>query len=473
MTTLLDGPLAFVDVETTGGHALYHRVVELGVVLARGETHEESWTTLVNPGVRLPPSIQHLTGIDPAALEGAPRFADVADELARRLEGRLFIAHNARFDYGFVRREFARLGRAFDARLACTVKLSRRFYPELARHNLDALIAYHELPCAARHRALPDAMALWQFWRRLRAHWPAAEIERALEDVTRRAVLPPQLPRDLADELPESAGVYRFYGEGDALLYVGKAVNLRERVLAHWRGAPHSMKARRLATQTTRVDWTETAGELGALLLEARCVREAAPVYNRHLRGGGEALTWRFGDTDAAPELRALDDGWPAGDCFGLFRSEREARRALAAHAREHALCAKLLGLERGEGSCFAYQLQRCRGACVGRETAARHLARTKLALAGERLKPWPYDGAVAIRERAQGVEQWHVVDTWRYLGTLTRRAGADASIDDLAPIEPAGTPRATGGFDVDAYRVLTRYLASRPAGVTPWPPVA
>ncbi|MGD9598581.1 MAG: exonuclease domain-containing protein [Steroidobacteraceae bacterium] len=471
MTTLLDGPLAFVDVETTGGHALYHRVVELGVVLAHGGTHEESWTTLVNPGTRLPPSIQHLTGIDPAALEGAPRFADVAEELARRLEGRLFIAHNARFDYGFVRREFARVGRTFETRLACTVKLSRRFYPQLARHNLDALIAYHDLPCAARHRALPDATALWQFWRRLRERWPAPELEAALQAVARRTAVPPQLSPALADGLPESAGVYRFYGEGDALLYVGKAANIRERVLAHWRAAPHTVKARRLATQTVRVDWTETAGELGALLLEARCVREAAPVYNRHLRGGGEALTWHFGDTGAAAGLVTLDDGWPVGDCFGLYRSERDARRALGERAREHGLCAKLLGLERGEGSCFAYQVARCRGACIGLEPAARHLARTKLALAAERLKPWPYDGAVAICERAPGVEQWHVVDAWRYLGTVTRREGTDEGADALAPLDAARDPPIAGGFDIDAYRVLTRYFASRPAGITPWRP--
>ncbi|MBV6418333.1 MAG: DNA polymerase III PolC-type [Steroidobacteraceae bacterium] len=473
MTALLDGPLAFVDVETTGGHPLYHRIVEIGVVLARGAAHEESWTTLVNPGVRLPPSIQYLTGIDPTALEAAPRFEDIAGDLARRLEGRLFIAHNARFDHGFVRQELRRTGRAFDARLVCTVKLSRRFHPELPRHNLDALIAYHDLPCAARHRALPDAMVLWQFWRRLRERWPAAEIEAALEAITRRVTLPPQLSPALVDELPEAAGVYRFFGEGDALLYVGQATNLRERVLAHWRSAPRSARAQRLATQTMRVDWTETAGELGARLLEARCVREQAPLYNRHPREEGDALTWHFSDTDAAAGLCALGDGWPEGDCFGLYRNERDARRALTRLAREHRLCLKLLGLESGAGSCIAYSLQRCRGACIGLEPAARHLARTKLALAGERLTPWPYDGAVAIRERGPGIAAWHIVDRWRYLGTITREDDTDEN-PAIGAAPDAGTRfTAPRGFDVDAYRVLARYLASRPSGVRPWPALA
>jgi DNA polymerase-3 subunit epsilon len=470
VTALLDAPLAFVDVETTGGHPLHHRIIEIGVVLAHGEAIEESWTTLVDPGTWLPPTIQRLTGIDPDALRGAPPFRAIADELAARLEGRLFIAHNARFDYGFVRNELKRAGHAFDARLACTVKLSRRFYPGMPRHNLDALIARHALPCAARHRALPDAMALWQFWRVLRANWPPAQLEAALNDITRRTALPPQLAPELADELPQSAGVYRFYGEGDALLYVGKARNLRERVLAHWAAAPRSLKARRLSTQTTRVEWTETAGELGALLLEARCVRESQPLYNRRLRGGGEALSWQFDDVAATPRLVSLDEGWPAGDCFGLYRSEREAIRALEQLARQHALCMRVLGLESGAGSCFAYQLQRCRGACVGAESPQRHLARSKLAFAAQRLKPWPYDGAVAIHERVfGGLEQWHVIDGWRFLGTVTRHEGSDDSASG-PELLPGGVP---GSFDVDAYRTLARFLAAQPRGIVAWPPRA
>jgi DNA polymerase-3 subunit epsilon len=450
-----DGPVAFVDVETTGGHPGYHRIVEIAVVQAEGGVAGDTWSTLVNPGVRLPPTIQRLTGIDPSMLEDAPPFAAVADEVARRLDGRLFVAHNVRFDYGFVRNEMRRAGHEFAARTACTVRLSRALYPELPRHNLDAIIAHHELPCAARHRALPDAMALWQLWQRMRADFPAQQLDATLEAVMRRPALPPQVDADLVDELPDTCGVYRFLGEGDALLYVGKAQNLRERVIGHFQGAVRDTKSRRLAAQVRRIAWQETAGELGALLLEARMVREERPVYNRRLRGGGEALTWVFDDAGAAPTLAALDDGFPQGDAFGLFRTAREARNALTKVAREAELCLKVLGLETGEGSCFAHQLGRCRGVCAGLEPPARHLARVKLSLARERLKPWPWRGPVVLPERsATGLEQWHVLDAWQYLGTLQEEC------EDL--------PRRAGGFDVDTYRILARHLAAPPRGVRP-----
>lgn len=466
---LIDSPLAFVDVETTGGHPLHHRVIEIGVVLARGGEIEESWSTLVDPESWLPPTIQRLTGIEPQSLEGAPRFGEVAAALAQRLEGRLFVAHNARFDYGFIRQELKRAGFGFQAKQLCTVRLSRRLFPQYARHNLDSLILQHELPCASRHRALPDAMVLWQFWRKLRAERPAGELEAALEALTRRASLPPQLPEDLVDDLPEYPGVYRFYGEGNSLLYVGKAMNIRERVMGRWGSAARDLRSRRLSEQVRRVEWTETAGELGALLLEARTVRDQQPVYNRQLRGAGNALTWIIDLASGEARLHALEDGWPDTNAFGFYRSEREARKGLEALAREQGLCLKVLGLERAEGSCFAYQVGKCRGACVGAEPLARHSVRSQLALAGEQLKPWPYAGAVAVHERAfSGLEQWHVIDAWRHLGTIDRD---DAAGSDVEPQDLIDRSARDASFDVDAYRVIARYLRDHAARVKPWPP--
>ena len=287
--------------------------------------------------------------------------------------------------------------------------------------------------------------------------------------VSRRPSLPAQLPESLVDDLPEACGVYRFIGEGDSLLYVGKALNLRERVLAHFMSAGRDTKSQRLAAQVRRVEWTETAGEFGALLLEARLVRERQPVYNRRLRGGGGLHAWSVGDDGAAPQLLALEGPLPASDLFGLYRSARQARNALTTLARDHKLCLRVLGLESGgEGSCFGHQVGRCAGACVGVESRAKHNLRLKLALAPQKLRAWPHPGAVALEETsALGLRQWHVIDGWQYLGTVHPDGGDGEGLPGDAPLA------ARTGFDPDVYRILARHLPRLRKGLRPWPPAA
>jgi DNA polymerase-3 subunit epsilon len=282
-------PIAFVDVETTGGRAALHRITEIAIIGMDAGEVQWRWSSLVNPGVRIPSGIERLTGITNEMVAEAPEFSALAPEISRRLEGRRFVAHNARFDYGFVRNEFRRIGRSFTAPVTCTVRLSRALFPDSPRHSLDAIMSRHGLECDRRHRALPDAEVLAQFWQLLLQSQSSQTLEAAIDEVSRRPSLPSHLSADLLDDLPDGPGVYRFWGEseaeGETLLYVGKANNLRERVLSHFGVALRDGKAQRLAQQVRRVDWHETAGELGALLLEARWVKEQQPVYNRRLRG--------------------------------------------------------------------------------------------------------------------------------------------------------------------------------------------
>jgi DNA polymerase III subunit epsilon len=182
---LLDEPMVFLDLETTGGSAAEHRITEIGLVEidARGVT---TWSTLLDPGQSIPPFIQQLTGITPAMVNGAPRFSEVAAALFERLEGKLLIAHNVSFDYGFLRAEFERAGYTFLPDLLCTVRLSRALFPREARHGLDALIARHALVPMARHRALADADLIWQFWRQLDQLLPADQVRAQIERLVRR-----------------------------------------------------------------------------------------------------------------------------------------------------------------------------------------------------------------------------------------------------------------------------------------------
>jgi DNA polymerase-3 subunit epsilon len=316
----------------------------------------------------------------------------------------------------------------------------------------------HDIHIENRHRAMPDAQAIWRFWRKVRAEWPAETLAQAMDLASQRATLPAALPADLADDLPELPGVYRFFGAGEdgreSLLYVGKANNLRERVLDHFRGGARDAKSRKLAAQVRRVEWTETAGPLGALLLEAREVRESQPVYNRQLRGGGERLTWVF--DGAAPRLVELDaQVLRSGNAFGTYRAARDARRALEGLAREHRWCLKLLGLESGPGSCFGFQVGRCNGACTGKEPVALHLARVQLGLMPLRLKQWPHDGPMLLREGTDERQQYHVIDGWQHLGTV--------DVENALELQRNWRGGARGsGFDYDDYRILTRALRDR-----------
>ncbi|HEY2590689.1 MAG TPA: exonuclease domain-containing protein [Steroidobacteraceae bacterium] len=455
MGALYDEPVVFVDLETTGASPASARIIEVGLVVASGGALEREWSTLVNPGAPIPRTIQHFTGITDEMVREAPYFEDIADQVLEHLSGRVFVAHNARFDHGFLRRELGRIGRKLAARIVCTVRLSRRLDREAREHHLDAVIERYGLACGRRHRALPDAQALWQLWTALPARHAREDIDRALEEIVNARVVPAHLPATLADELPESPGIYRFYGENGALLYVGKAGNIRERVFQHWHAAVREGREQRLAAETRSVDWIETIGELGALLAEARQVREMKPLYNRQLRGARELWTWVVADDGAAPELAPLGQvpmSFESADCFGLYRTQSAARRALTALAREERLCLKALGLEAGAGSCFAYQLGRCAGACVGEEPLRRHAARLKIVFAAERLRPWPFEGPAGVRERGpDGRSQLHVFEDWRHLATIS----SEEELDDLEGL--ALSRRAP--FDLEVYRIVCRHM--------------
>lgn len=456
---MLPQRLAFIDLETTGANPVRDRITEIGIVEVEGD-QVTTWNTLVNPQRTIPQFIQQLTGIDDAMVADAPTFAQIAEELAARLHGRLFIAHNARFDYGFVRHEFQRLGQRFRADVLCTVRLSRKLYPEYPKHNLDSLIVRHALKMGAdRHRALTDADLIWQFWRLVQRERDTDALIEAVRLQLQRPSLPSHLDAALLDDLPETPGVYLFHGDSEVLLYVGKSLNLRKRVLAHFAADVRDYKEMQLAQQVRRVDWRETVGELGALLLESRLVKADQPLHNRRLRRAGELCAWQLREVaegDFRPRLvhEGEVDFGRADDLFGPFANPREAVNTLRKVAEAHQLCPVILGLEKTTQpgrSCFAQQIGKCRGACIGKEAIGLHSARLMTALAKLKLQPWPYPGAVGLVERDEfmDVEEIHVVDGWRYLGT----AKSEDEVRDV--LNRAGAAR----FDIDTYKLLRTHL--------------
>ena len=440
---LLAEPLAIVDLETTGAHPAWDRITEIAVLEAQGGEVTAEWSTLVNPGTPIPAAIQALTGITNAMVADAPRFESLAEDLHARLAGRVFVAHNARFDYGFLRTAFERSGIRFHARTLCTVRLSRRLYPEHARHNLDSLIARHRIACRARHRALGDAEAVWQFLQTAIEEHGTDVVSTAARQIARQPSLPAHLDRAAVDAIPEAPGVYLLYGERDVPLYVGKSVTMRSRVLAHFADNLRSPREMQLAREVRRIDFRRTAGELGALLREAQLVKELAPVFNRQLRRVNDLCGFVLeARTDScenpARALRLVGaaelDAPLVAALRGVFRSKRAALAALRGLADEHGLCLQTLG----KLKALAWPWKGPIG-IVERDHASAGLSDSDPASASE-------DASTEVQ----------VVHHWCWLGT----ARCDSDVDAL--LEQSGRPQ----FDLDNYRILERHLAKGGARV-------
>jgi DNA polymerase-3 subunit epsilon len=178
--------MAIIDVETTGLSARYNRIIEVAVLKVRDGQLVETYATLVDPGMAIPPFIERLTGITNRELRGAPAFKAIRHDLWRLLQGSLFVAHNARFDYGFVREEFFREGMEIDVPCLCTMRLSRALFPEYSKHNLDRIMDRYGLKCAGRHRALGDATVVWDFLALVEGRFPEADLERAYAKILKR-----------------------------------------------------------------------------------------------------------------------------------------------------------------------------------------------------------------------------------------------------------------------------------------------
>jgi DNA polymerase-3 subunit epsilon len=450
---LFEQPCAIVDLETTGGHITRDRVTEVGVILVDGE-HVERFDFLVNPGQTIPAFIEQMTGISNDMVASAPPFADIAPALLEKLQGRLFIAHNVRFDYGFLKNEFKRVGLSFRSDVLCTVKLSRRLYPQHYKHNLDSIIARHGIVLAERHRALADAEAVYQFLRQTTASLGQSVVEDAARELMALPSVPPGLDPEVVDNLPDVPGVYLFYDEKRLPLYVGKSVNLRTRVLSHFSGDHRQHKEMRISQEIRHVEWVETIGEFGALLLELQLIKQKKPLHNQRGRLEQELCTLQLAegaDGFLLPRIvYARDVDFARLDTiYGLFRTQKEAKKALGELCEANGLCQTCLQLEkRGarKGACFAYQIGRCKGACIGREDAPNHNIRLLHALAKVKLKSWPYAGMIAVRETDPVSGEWeeHLFERWCYLGSRRSEQAA-----------PQGTPR----FDVDTYKLLAAFI--------------
>jgi len=415
---------AFVDLETSGVSPSDDRITEIGIVRVDDGRVLDEWSSLVDPGVPIPPEIQALTGITNQMVRGAPRFADLLPVVADRLQGRVFVAHNARFDYGFIKAAFRRAQLRFTADVLCTVRLSRRLFPQYASHRLDALIDRHRLPATDRHRALGDARVIHHFLQTLWRDEDPERVETAIRELLKQPATPPHLGPGVLDTLPECPGVYVFTGASGQPLYVGKARNLRERVRGHFYADSRNANDARLVAEVHHIEVEPAAGEFGALLREMQRIKSCAPLHNVALRRRETTCFLEPAEPGRPPRivrLTELPDADPAaaGPLYGPFGSRASARAALAALGREHRLCDRALGLWARDGACFSRQVRRCAGLCTGDESPDTHHDRLLAALSTLRFPDWPFEGPATVSEHdpESGRSDRFVIDRWRVIG--------------------------------------------------------
>jgi DNA polymerase III subunit epsilon len=456
----LPSKIAFVDIETTGASLRHDRVLEIGVLRVEDGVITQTFKTVINPQHYVPEQIFSLTGIDRGEIDGAPTFYDIHDQLLAILDDCVFVAHNVRFDYSFLKQEFARLDHDWAPKHFCTVKLSRSLYPGQRRHNLDAVMERLGIECANRHRAFDDAAVLWEFYQKVQQLFDSETIIKAVNLALRRPTVPLKLSLKELEVLPETPGVYIFYGEKGAPLYIGKSVNLRRRVLSHFSSDHLSSTEMKITQQIESIETIQTCGELGALIKESQLIKQMQPLYNRKLRKSRKMLVLKEVTTkDGYKSVRLevlygiqIDD---VDQILGSFKSKKQAQGFLLELAREHGLCEKLLGIDNSSTACFGYRLGRCKGACASKEPVGIYNLKFINAFTKYKLVSWPFDGAIEIEEKdidSKKSEKF-VIDRWCFMGSVS------------ADEEQTGEISKEYEFDLDLYKILRSHIKN---GVKP-----
>ncbi|WP_289665467.1 exonuclease domain-containing protein [Flavobacterium panacagri] len=275
---------AIVDIETTGGNASGSRITEIAIIIHDGKNVLDRYETLVNPEQDIPPSIFGLTGINNEMVVNAPIFDDISEKVLEMLTDRIFVAHNVNFDYSFVHHQLEQAGFKWSAKKLCTVRAARKIKPGLGSYSLGNLCNSLNISLENRHRAGGDADATALLFSLLLEWDDAGEIEKMIKKTAQDQRLPPNLPPDDFNNLPDKPGVYYFYNQAKKVIYVGKAINLKKRVSSHFTGNNINPQRQHFLRDIHGISFEVCATELMALLLECTEIKKLWPTYNRALK---------------------------------------------------------------------------------------------------------------------------------------------------------------------------------------------
>jgi DNA polymerase III subunit epsilon len=362
------GMYAVVDIETTGGNTQSDHITEIAILMHDGEKVVDAFCSLVDPERRIPYRITEITGITNEMVNGAPKFYEIARKVVEMTDGCTLVAHNARFDYGFLRNEFKSLGFDYKRPVLCTVELSRNLLPGQKTYRLGDLCRSIGIEVKTVHRALADAQSTARLFEHLQE--VARLRTRDLGEGGRLGRMNPDanLKREQIEKLPRETGVYYFYDAWHQLIYVGKSVDIRGRVMSHFANNA-TARALEMKAHIAHIDCTVTGSELVALLKESEEIKRFKPRFNRAQRRS-RFHVGLFAEYDAAGYLTFHTERIRKGGASpaSAFSSVAEAKSFLDRMLDEHRLCQRLMGLQKGKGPCFHHGIHKCLGACIGKE---------------------------------------------------------------------------------------------------------
>lgn len=397
---------AIVDIETTGGYAENHRITEVAIYHHDGMQITDSFHTLINPERNIPYYITGLTGITSEMVLNAPSFREVSEDILKRLDGKIFVAHNAHFDYAFLKKEFEQVGIHWQSKKLCTVRLSRKIIPGLRSYSLGSLSESLGIEILNRHRAGGDAAATVKIFDQLLRRDRDSYIVKTLKRNSGEAVLPPNLPKEEFDRLPSSPGVYYFHNARGNVIYVGKAINIKKRISGHFTGDAREWSRSKIRNEIHHISYELTGNELVALILESQEIRRLWPKYNQAQKFRGEE--WGIFDyEDRNGYLRFSVNIITRGSRPLIrFNSKGNAWNFLWSKVHIFNLCPKLSGLQLAKGLCFEYQTGECHGACMGVECVKKYNDRVEQAI-----KSFKEEGeTVAIIGKGRNIEEQSLV---------------------------------------------------------------
>lgn len=371
---------AIVDIETTGGSSRLEKITEIAIYQHDGEKITGEFITLINPERNIPYFITNLTGITNEMVENAPRFYEVAKKLIEFTEDRTFVAHNARFDYSFIREEFKSLGYNFKRNILDTITLGRKFLPGHSSYSLGNICKDLNIEINGRHRAGGDAFATVKLFEiLLKKGGEASDTKLKPFRNTKKSKLHPALDINIINNIPEGPGLYYFYNEKKDLIYIGKSRNLMQRVSTHLSNNTTN-RSMEMRDAIADIGWEETGSELIALLKESFEIKANKPLYNRAQRRTG----FRWGIFSFNDEKGFLNFSYhqikDEEQHLSVFTSKEKAKSKLVSLTEKYRLCQKLSGLYETDGACFHHQVGMCSGACCGKETAKAYNERAEKA---------------------------------------------------------------------------------------------